>query len=85
LDGLALAGPIQALRGQLHADMSLYMTAETEHDPLPDPVAVHEPARRSGSIILVLLVAAGLVGVVQHDEIQIRWCLYCGHAQPFDC
>ena len=39
------------------------MTAETEHDPLPDPVAVHEPARRSGSIILVLLVAAGLVGV----------------------
>src|SRR4029453_14137274 len=43
--------------------MSLYMTAETEHDPLPDPVAVHEPARRSGSIILVLLVAAGLVGV----------------------
>src|SRR3954451_13873318 len=43
--------------------MSLYMTAETEHDPLPDPVAVHEPARRSGSIILVLLVAAGIVAV----------------------
>jgi two-component system cell cycle sensor histidine kinase/response regulator CckA len=41
--------------------MSLYMTAETDHDPQPEPLAVHEPARRSGSIILVLLVAAALV------------------------
>src|SRR6185369_3470292 len=43
--------------------MSLYMTAETDHDPQPEPPAVHEPARRSGSIVLVLLVAAALVAV----------------------
>src|SRR3954449_8364963 len=43
--------------------MSLYMTAETDHDPQTQPQAVHEPARRSGSIILVLLVAAALVAV----------------------
>jgi two-component system, cell cycle sensor histidine kinase and response regulator CckA len=58
--------------------MSLYMTAETEHDPLPDPVAVHEPARRSGSIILVLLVAAGLVGVA-----VALMTLGRVHAQPY--
>ncbi len=54
------------------------MTAETEHDPLPDPVAVHEPARRSGSIILVLLVAAGLVGVA-----VALMTLGRAHAQPY--
>ena len=58
--------------------MSLYMTAETEHDPLPDPVAVHEPARRSGSIILVLLVAAGLVAVA-----VALMTLGRAHAQPY--
>ncbi len=36
------------------------MTAEPDHDPLPEPPA-HEPARRSGSIVLVLLVAGGIV------------------------
>ena len=38
------------------------MSADTHNDPPPEPVAVHEPARR-GSIILVLLVAAALVAV----------------------
>jgi two-component system cell cycle sensor histidine kinase/response regulator CckA len=37
------------------------MTAEPDHDPSPEPLAAHEPARRSGSIVLVLLVAAGIV------------------------
>lgn len=37
------------------------MTAEPDYDPSPEPMTVHEPARRSGSIVLVLLVAAGLV------------------------
>jgi two-component system cell cycle sensor histidine kinase/response regulator CckA len=54
------------------------MTAETEHDPLPEPVAVHEPARRSGSIILVLLVAAGLVAVA-----VALMTLGRTHAQPY--
>jgi len=39
------------------------MIAETDHDLLPDPGVVHEPAPRSGSIALVLLVAAGLVAI----------------------
>ncbi|MFO1109879.1 MAG: PAS domain-containing protein [Bradyrhizobium sp.] len=38
------------------------MSAETHNELPPEPAAVHEPARR-GSIILVLLVAAALVGV----------------------
>jgi two-component system, cell cycle sensor histidine kinase and response regulator CckA len=37
------------------------MTAEPDHDALPEPMPSHEPARRSGSIVLVLLVAGGLV------------------------
>lgn len=41
----------------------LSMTAETDHTPPAEPFVAHEPARRSGSIILVLLVAAGLVAV----------------------
>ena len=36
------------------------MTAEADHDP-PEPMPAHEPARRSGSIVLVLLVAGGIV------------------------
>src|SRR3984957_2314719 len=39
------------------------MTAETDTDPPPEPFAVAEPARRRGSIVLVLLVAGLLVGV----------------------
>jgi two-component system, cell cycle sensor histidine kinase and response regulator CckA len=37
------------------------MTAEPAHDPSSPPMTVHEPARRSGSIVLVLLVAGGIV------------------------
>jgi two-component system, cell cycle sensor histidine kinase and response regulator CckA len=39
------------------------MTADTDNDPSPQPFAAHEPARRSGSIVLVLLVAGGIVAV----------------------
>jgi two-component system cell cycle sensor histidine kinase/response regulator CckA len=39
------------------------MTADTDHDPSPEPFTAQEPARRSGSIILVLLVAGGIVAV----------------------
>ncbi|MBR1199123.1 response regulator [Bradyrhizobium sp. AUGA SZCCT0240] len=39
------------------------MTAETDSHPSPEPFAAHEPARRSGSIVLVLLVAAGIVAI----------------------
>src|SRR5437588_8267717 len=39
------------------------MTAETDSHPSTEPFAAHEPARRSGSIVLVLLVAAGIVAV----------------------
>src|SRR6516225_5220567 len=39
------------------------MTAETDHDLSREPVAAHEPSPRSGSIALVLLVAAALVAV----------------------
>jgi two-component system cell cycle sensor histidine kinase/response regulator CckA len=58
--------------------MSLYMTAETDHDPQLEPPAAHEPARRSGSIILVLLVAAGLVAVA-----VALMTLGRIHAQPY--
>ena len=37
------------------------MTAETDSHPSPEPFAAPEPARRGGSIVLVLLVAAGIV------------------------
>src|ERR1700710_3335800 len=37
------------------------MTADTDNDPSPEPFAAVEPARRGGSIVLVLLVAGGLV------------------------
>src|SRR3954453_15742065 len=39
------------------------MTAETDHDLTREPVAAQQPSPRSGSIALVLLVAAGLVAV----------------------
>jgi two-component system, cell cycle sensor histidine kinase and response regulator CckA len=37
------------------------MTADPDIHPLREPLAVHEPARRGGSIVLVLLVAGGIV------------------------
>ena len=37
------------------------MTADTDNDPARQPFAAHEPARRGGSIVLVLLVAFGVV------------------------
>src|ERR1044072_10031943 len=39
------------------------MTAETHSQPPPEPFAAHESARRGGSIVLVLLVAARIVAV----------------------
>src|SRR5471032_2025133 len=39
------------------------MTAELDNDPSPEPFAAHEPARRGGSIVLVLLVAGVIVAV----------------------
>src|SRR3984893_2866756 len=35
----------------------------TDHDPPREPIAAHEPPRRSGSIVLVLLVAVSMVAV----------------------
>src|ERR1700753_4143039 len=37
------------------------MTAEPDHHPQPSPAAAHEPVRRGGSILLVLLVAGAIV------------------------
>src|SRR5712675_2343169 len=39
------------------------MTADTDHDTPREPFTAHEPARRGGSIVLVLLVAGGIVAV----------------------
>ena len=39
------------------------MTVETDSHPSTEPFSAHEPARRGGSIVLVLLVAAGIVAV----------------------
>src|SRR5690349_7309599 len=39
------------------------MNAHIDFDPTPEPVAAHEPLRRRGSIVLVLLVAGALVAV----------------------
>src|ERR1700730_6022228 len=39
------------------------MTTATDNYPAGEPTAVHEPPRRSGSIVLVLLVAVALVAV----------------------
>ncbi len=39
------------------------MTADTDHHLSREPVAAQEPARRSGSIVLVLLVAGGIVAI----------------------
>jgi len=53
------------------------MSAETHNESPPEPAAVHEPARR-GSIILVLLVAAALVGAA-----VALMTLGRTHAQPY--
>jgi two-component system, cell cycle sensor histidine kinase and response regulator CckA len=37
------------------------MTTHIDHDPSHPPMTAHEPARRGGSIVLVLLVAGGIV------------------------
>ena len=37
------------------------MTADSDTDPSREPMAAHEPGRRGGSIVLVLLVAGGIV------------------------
>jgi two-component system cell cycle sensor histidine kinase/response regulator CckA len=39
------------------------MTADPDNDPPLQPITAHEPARRGGSIVLVLLVAGGLIAV----------------------
>src|SRR5882672_3166058 len=39
------------------------MTADTDNHTSREPFAAHEPARRGGSIVLVLLVAFGIVAV----------------------
>src|SRR5258708_37057928 len=39
------------------------MPVEADRHPSTGPLAAHEPARRGGSIVLVLLVAAGIVAV----------------------
>jgi two-component system, cell cycle sensor histidine kinase and response regulator CckA len=47
----------------IHVDKAFVvrMTVDTDNDPSREPASVHEPARRSGSIVLVLLVAGMLV------------------------
>src|SRR5471030_555733 len=63
---LAHAGPIQALRSYprvrafppFQEVTARLMTTEPDNDLSPPP---HEPARRSGSIVLVLLVAGAIV------------------------
>src|ERR1700754_1712899 len=53
------------------------MSAESHNELQPEPAAVHEPARR-GSIILVLVVAAALVGAA-----VALMTLGRVHAQPY--
>ena len=62
--GLPVAGRSRPMRDLL-ADRQrrFIMTAETNSHPSTEPFAANEPARRSGSIVLVLLVAAGIVAV----------------------
>src|SRR6201992_4349603 len=37
------------------------MTADIDHDPTHPQIAAHQPVRRGGSIVLVLMVAAGII------------------------
>ena len=54
------------------------MTVETDSHPPTEPLAAHEPARRGGSIVLVLLVAAGIVAVA-----VALMTIGCAQAQPY--
>src|SRR5213079_345549 len=54
------------------------MTVETDSHPSTEPFAAHEPARRGGSIVLVLLVAAGIVAVA-----VALMTIGRAHAQPY--
>ena len=54
------------------------MTAEPDNDPSREPFAAHEPARRNGSIVLVLLVAFGVVAVA-----VALMTIGRSHAQPY--
>src|SRR3954469_17082764 len=67
-DPLAPMGPIQALRSYcvrvfypFREAAARPMTADTDSDLQPAPMTAHEPARRSGSIVLVLLMAGAIV------------------------
>jgi two-component system cell cycle sensor histidine kinase/response regulator CckA len=44
------------------------MTAELDNDPPPEPFAAHEPVRRNGSIVLVLLVPSDRRGGGRADD-----------------
>src|SRR3954453_19032217 len=63
---LAPMGPIQALRSyrvgvrNIPEAATRPMTADTDSDLQHPPMTAHEPARRSGSIVLVLLVAGAI-------------------------
>src|ERR1700758_934298 len=58
--------------------MSLQMTADSNDPPATEPFVAHGPARRSGSILLVLLIATGIVAVAV-------WLMTTGRtqAQPY--
>jgi two-component system cell cycle sensor histidine kinase/response regulator CckA len=82
-----LAGPIQALREPAQITRRFFnrrafvfpkMATATDNDPSRELVAVHEPPRRSGSIVLVLLVAVSLVAVA-----VALMTLGRTHAQPY--
>ncbi|QPF88240.1 response regulator [Bradyrhizobium genosp. L] len=54
------------------------MTADSNHPPATEPFVAHGPTRRGGSILLVLLIAAGIVAVAV-------WLMTIGRtqAQPY--
>lgn len=58
--------------------MSLQMTADSNDPPATEPFVAHGPARRSGSILLVVLIAVGIVAVAV-------WLMTIGRtqAQPY--
>ena len=58
--------------------MSLQMTADSNDPPVTEPFVAHGPARRSGSILLVVLIAIGIVAVAV-------WLMTIGRtqAQPY--
>jgi two-component system cell cycle sensor histidine kinase/response regulator CckA len=54
------------------------MTADTDHHLSREPITAQEPARRSGSIVLVLLVAGGIVAIA-----IALMTIGRSHAQPY--